>query len=57
MANFGKRLPTIRRFMHSIGRRRAADQDPMLDITLLRKDLARVVARLDARASPQPLKA
>ncbi|MBA2675757.1 MAG: serine--tRNA ligase, partial [Ramlibacter sp.] len=26
----------------------------MLDITLLRKDLAQVIARLDTRKSPQP---
>ena len=26
----------------------------MLDITLLRKDLAHVITRLEARASPQP---
>ena len=26
----------------------------MLDITLLRKDLAHVIARLDKRKSPQP---
>src|SRR6186713_1714494 len=48
-----ERLPTIPPPMHS-ERRRPARCLPMLDINLLRKDLAHVVQRLERRKAPQP---
>ena len=47
------RLPTILRFQTS-ERAPPGARFPMLDINLLRKDLAHVVARLEARKAPQP---
>ena len=47
------RLPTILRFQTS-ERAPPGARLPMLDINLLRKDLAHVVARLEARKAPQP---
>ncbi len=44
----------MRRFTHSAVAAPLAASTPMLDISLLRKDLPQVVARLEARQSPQP---